>query len=170
MPNATQPATPAKKPPFTLYAEQFVPRPIDEVFPFYADAANLQQLTPDFLDFRILTPLPIEMRAGALIDYRISLHGFPMRWRTEITAWQPNNYFVDEQRKGPYSLWRHEHFFEPRDGGTAVIDKVGYNMFGGSLVNALLVRRDLTTIFTYRGEQLTRIFGAHAQTLRFDTR
>jgi hypothetical protein len=96
---------------FTLDAEQELGTPLEQLFPFFADAKNLQTLTPAFLSFEIKTPLPIAMREGALIDYRIKLRVLPMTWRTHIAVWEPPLRFVDEQLKGPYSLWRHEHRF-----------------------------------------------------------
>ncbi len=144
---------------FTLTTEQWLPRRRNDLFPFFAEAANLETITPPFLGFRILTPGPIEMRKGTLIDYRISLHGIPIRWRTEITAWEPPFRFVDTQLKGPYRQWIHEHTFEERDGGTLCRDRVDYRVPGGALVNKLFVERDVRTIFTYRRETLSRLFG-----------
>jgi ligand-binding SRPBCC domain-containing protein len=144
---------------FLLEAAQWVPRPLDEVFAFFADAGNLDILTPPWLRFQILTPRPIAMRAGALIDYRLRLHGLPLRWRSEITAWEPPHRFVDEQRRGPYRTWIHEHRFEPRDGGTLVRDRVRYSITGGALVERLLVRADLVRIFGYRQAKLRELFG-----------
>jgi ligand-binding SRPBCC domain-containing protein len=136
-----------------------LPRPRGEVFDFFADAGNLEALTPAFLGFWILTPSPIEMRPGALIDYRLRLHGIPVHWRTEITAWEPPLRFADEQRRGPYRLWVHEHTFEEVDGGTLVGDRVRYAVPGGALVNRLFVARDVRQIFTYRHRRLKEIFG-----------
>lgn len=134
------------------------PRP--EVFAFFADAANLEAITPPWLRFRILTPQPIEMRPGAPIEYRLRLHGLPIRWKTEITAWAPPDRFVDEQRSGPYRLWVHEHTFEDAPGGgTFVLDRVRYRVPFGRLANWLLVARDVRTIFTWRSEALLRSFG-----------
>jgi ligand-binding SRPBCC domain-containing protein len=139
-------------------SEIWLPRPLPEVFAFFADACNLQALTPDWLDFSILTPAPILMRPGALIDYRLRLHGFRIRWQTEITAWEPPHRFVDEQRRGPYRLWVHEHHFEARDGGAEVRDIVRYAAPGGRLVEWLFVRRDVERIFQFRREKLLALF------------
>jgi ligand-binding SRPBCC domain-containing protein len=143
---------------FEFRARTRVPRPRPEVFAFFADAGNLEELTPPFLGFQILTPQPVEMRPGALIDYRIRLRGFPMKWRTEITAWEPPSRFVDEQLKGPYRLWIHEHTFEEDGDGTVVIDFVRYAVPFGVLANRLLVARDVRKIFAYREERLREIF------------
>lgn len=143
---------------FTLLAEVVLPRPLREVFPFFANAENLERITPPFLHFQILTPRPIEMRRGTLIDYKISLHGIPIRWRTEITVWEPPFRFVDTQLRGPYREWIHEHTFEERDGETVCRDRVDYKVPGGSLVHRLFVERDVRTIFTYRRDVLLEIF------------
>ncbi|MEI7938236.1 MAG: SRPBCC family protein [Verrucomicrobiota bacterium] len=144
--------------PKALRSEIWLPRPLEEVFDFFADARNLQALTPDWLDFSVLTPAPILMRAGTLIDYRLRLRGFPIRWQSEITAWEPPHRFVDEQRRGPYKLWIHEHRFEARDGGTLVGDFVRYAAPGGWLVEWLFVRRDVERIFQFRREKLLALF------------
>ena len=136
-----------------------LPRPRSEVFGFFADAANLQALTPPWLHFRILSPPPIAMKQGALIDYRIRLRGLPVGWKTEITAWEPPRRFVDEQLRGPYRLWVHEHGFEEIEGGTLATDFVRYAVPGGALVNRLLVARDLRTVFGYRHRKLQELFG-----------
>ena len=136
-----------------------LPRPRSEVFGFFSDAANLQELTPPWLHFRVLTAQPIPMRKGALIDYRIRLHGLPVGWKTEITAWEPPRRFVDEQLRGPYRLWVHEHSFEEIEGGTLAGDVVRYAVLGGALVNRLLVARDLRTVFRYRHRRLQEMFG-----------
>ncbi|MHC5023711.1 MAG: SRPBCC family protein [Planctomycetota bacterium] len=127
-------------------------RPRDEVFAFFADAHNLERITPPRLRFEILTPDPIEMREGLLIDYRLRLRGIPMRWQSAITAWEPPYRFVDEQRRGPYRRWIHEHVFEDDGDGTIVRDEVRYGVPGGRLVHALLVAPDLRRIFAYRSE------------------
>ena len=144
---------------FEYRATPRVPRPRAEVFAFFADAGNLEELTPPFLGFQILTPQPVEMRPGALIDYRIRLRGFPMKWRTEITAWEPPSRFVDEQLKGPYRLWIHEHTFEEDGGATICGDYVRYAVPFGALANRLIVARDVRKIFEYREMRLREIFG-----------
>lgn len=139
---------------FELKRSALVPRPLIEVFPFFADAANLQALTPPWLRFELLTETPIEMGPGTLIDYRLRVRGVPLRWQSEITIWEPPFRFVDEQRRGPYRSWVHEHRFHRRVEGTQVIDEVRYDVHGGRLVDALLVRPDLERIFDYRREAL----------------
>jgi ligand-binding SRPBCC domain-containing protein len=142
-----------------LRSELWLPRPRAEVFPFFADALNLQYITPDWLHFSVLTPAPIEMRRGLQIDYALKMRGLPMRWRSEITAWEPPFRFVDEQRRGPYRLWIHEHRFEEKNGGTVVEDLVRYAVLGGALVNRLFVQRDLDRIFAHRREKVLQRFG-----------
>lgn len=146
-----------------LERSQLVPRPRQEVFAFFADARNLERLTPRFLRFEILTPSPIEMRPGVLIDYRLSLFGLPFRWRTEIEAFEPGVGFVDVQRRGPYRRWRHTHTFADAPGGTIIGDRVEYRLpFGpvGALARALVVRRQLDTIFDHRREVIEEMWGA----------
>lgn len=133
--------------------------PPERVFPFFADAFNLQELTPPWLRFEVLTPPPITMAVGTRIDYRLRVRGLPMRWTSEITEWQPGLAFVDEQVRGPYRLWRHRHSFVPDGGGTLAQDRVEYEVRGGRLVDRLLVRPDLDRIFRFRGEVLARRFG-----------
>lgn len=143
---------------FTLEAGLWLPRRREEVFPFFADAFNLETLTPPWLKFEVLTPRPIEMRVGLRIDYRLRLRGLPLRWQSEITAWEPPCRFVDEQRRGPYRAWIHEHTFAERDGGTLAQDVVRYGVIGGRLVNTLFVRRDVERIFRFRQEKLREVF------------
>jgi len=131
---------------------------IDEVFSFFSYAGNLDRLTPRFLRFQILTPGPMAMGAGTLIDYRLQIHGVPIRWQSEITAWDPPCRFVDEQRRGPYRLWIHEHCFRRIGGETEITDRVDYAVPGGRLVHRLFVRRDLARIFDYRRKRLTEYF------------
>lgn len=145
-----------------LRSELWTPASLDAVWPFFADAYNLQELTPPWLDFRILTPKPIPMHAGARIDYRIKVRGLPMRWRTHIAAWEPQSRFVDEQERGPYRMWRHTHTFEPRDGGTWLCDHVVFAPPGGLLapwINRLLVEPDVARIFRYRLDRMVARFG-----------
>jgi ligand-binding SRPBCC domain-containing protein len=148
---------------FVFTDELWLPRSREETFPFFADARNLQRITPPWLHFEVLTPGPIVLRPGALIDYRLKVHGFPLRWRTEITEWEPPQRFVDTQLRGPYRLWHHTHTFESRDGGTLCGDRVRYRVPGGRLVNTLFVRRDVERIFAYRRQVLGEVFGSTGQ-------
>ncbi len=143
---------------FAFNADLWLPRPRSEVFPFFSEARNLEELTPPWLKFEVLTPSPIAMRPGTLIDYRIKVHGLPIRWRTEIIAWSPPDQFIDTQLSGPYTLWHHTHTFLERDGGTLCRDEVRYRPRGGALMNWLFVRRDVERIFAYRQKRLTEIF------------
>jgi hypothetical protein len=145
-----------------LEREQLLQRPVDAVFAFYADATNLEALTPPFLHFRILTPMPIAMRAGTRIEYSLSLYGVPIRWRTLITRWEPGVAFVDEQEAGPYAYWRHEHAFESRGGATLMRDAVDYREpMGavGQIAHVLFVRRSLERIFDFRRDAVHRLLG-----------
>jgi ligand-binding SRPBCC domain-containing protein len=145
-----------------LTREQILPGPPDEVFAFFADAANLEAITPPWLRFRIVTPKPIHMAAGTLIEYRLQLHRIPIRWLTRIEVWEPGQRFVDVQLRGPYRLWHHTHSFEERDGGTLVRDRVRYALpLGplGELAHRAQVRRDLERIFNFRHERVARRLG-----------
>jgi ligand-binding SRPBCC domain-containing protein len=148
---------------FTLTTSLWLPLPRPAVFDFFADAANLERITPPLLKFRVLTPLPVEMRPGALIDYRIGLRGIPLNWSTEITAWAPPRLFVDTQLRGPYREWVHTHTFEEDDGGTTVRDQVRYRLRGpaalGPLLNKLFVQSDVTRIFEFRHAALEDALG-----------
>jgi ligand-binding SRPBCC domain-containing protein len=144
---------------FTFETALWLPQPREVVFAYFSDAANLQAITPPWLHFHILTPLPIAMRAGALIDYRLRVHGVPLRWRTRIAVWEPPFRFVDEQLRGPYRRWVHEHTFEAVDGGTLCRDRVEYDVPGGRLIERLFVRRDVEQIFAYRRQRLEERFG-----------
>ena len=145
---------------FQLRSNQWFPCDVDAIFPFFADPSNLQSITPDWLDFRIVSELPPVMTTGLRLQYRLSLHGLPVFWETEIECWKPPRMFVDVQRRGPYRLWRHEHRFEPKDGGTLMVDTVDYSMPFGPLAHALFVKRDLVRIFSYRQQVLRARFGA----------
>ncbi len=140
-------------------SDLWLPRSREEIFAFFSDPRNLDAITPPRLRFRILTPGSIEMKTGALIDYKLRIRGFPVRWRTRIAAWEPPVRFVDEQVRGPYRLWVHEHGFESRDGGTLVRDRIRYAVPFDILVHELLVRPDVAQIFAYRTEWLRRRFG-----------
>ncbi len=145
---------------FRLVARQFLPQPRDCIFNFFSDAFQLQTLTPAWLHFSVLTPAPVQMREGLLLDYRIKLHGLPLRWQSRISVWEPPVRFVDEQTRGPYRRWRHEHRFEPVAGGTLCHDTVEYAVLGGAVVHQLFVRPDLLKIFEFRHAQLNRLFVA----------
>jgi ligand-binding SRPBCC domain-containing protein len=140
----------------TLERRDWLPLPRDEVFPFFADPLNLEVITPPWLAFRILTPPPLTMEAGRRIDYRLRLHGVPVRWQSEITRWSPPHGFVDEQRVGPYRSWVHVHEFEERAGGTVVLDRVDYEVPGGRLVDRIAVEPDLRRIFDFRRDALRK--------------
>ena len=154
-------------PAHTLTTWQWLPRPREEVFRFFSDARNLQRITPDLLRFEVLTPGAIEMRVGALIDYRLTLRGIPLRWRTEITSWEPPVRFSDIQVRGPYAEWKHTHTFEEENGGTLVRDEVRYRLWGPAfataLINRLLVAPDTKRIFEFRHKALEEIFDAQGQ-------
>jgi ligand-binding SRPBCC domain-containing protein len=146
-----------------LQREQWIPRPLDDVFAFFSDAKNLGAITPPWLGFRILIPEPIVMRSGAKIVYMLRWHGFPVRWVTEITRWDPPTGFDDVQLKGPYSLWHHNHSFQPIDGGTLICDTVRYALpFGllGRLAHACVVKAELDAIFDYRARKVSELLGA----------
>jgi ligand-binding SRPBCC domain-containing protein len=144
-----------------LEREQLVARPLDEVFAFFSRASNLERITPPWLRFSVLTPEPIEMRAGTLIDYRLRVRGVPLGWRSRIEQWQENTKFVDRQLRGPYRLWHHTHEFEQAGAGTLVRDRVDYALPFGPLgeVAHRAVVRDLRRIFDYRNAAVTRLLG-----------
>jgi ligand-binding SRPBCC domain-containing protein len=146
-----------------LEREQRIAAPPDAVFPFFQDAYNLEAITPPFLGFRVATPRPVDMRAGATIEYRLRLHGVPVRWRTRIEMFDPPHTFVDVQLSGPYRLWHHTHVFEPDGrGGTLMRDRVRYALPLGPLGTAahlLFVRRDLRRIFEFRQQAVVRTLG-----------
>jgi ligand-binding SRPBCC domain-containing protein len=144
---------------FALHAEQWLPCARSKLFDLFSDAFKLETLTPPLLRFQVLTPPPIVIRTGTLIDYKLRLHGIPIRWQSEISEWEPPSRFVDWQTRGPYRLWRHEHRFVEQLGGTLAIDHVEYRAPGGSLVNRLFVVPDLRKIFGFRMQKLRELFG-----------
>ncbi len=136
-----------------------------EVWPFFANAHNLPRLVPPFVRFQILTPPPIAMRVGTRIDYRLSVRGLPMRWRTRIARWDPPHAFADEQERGPYKRWYHVHTFEPLDGGTVLSDHVEFEVGGGPLSPLLtrwFVLPDVLRIFRYRMQRIAELYGGDA--------
>jgi ligand-binding SRPBCC domain-containing protein len=145
---------------YVIEKSTWIARPISTVFPFFSDAENLARITPPELGFRIRSALPIHMSEGTLIDYTIVLFGLPVRWRTEITRWNPPHSFEDRQLSGPYAKWVHTHTFVEARGGTTMHDRVVYALpFGlvGRLAHPL-VRRQLKHIFDYRESVLVREF------------
>lgn len=142
-----------------LHSETLVEAPLEATFGFFADASNLERLTPPWVRFAMRTPLPIVMREGLEIDYVIRLHGVPIAWTSRIDVWEPGKRFVDRQIVGPYWWWRHEHRFEAAAGGTRVVDHVEY-LPRAPWLTAALVRRDVEQIFKYRQDALHQIFNA----------
>ena len=147
-----------------LEREQHLPHPPEDVFPFFADALNLERITPPWLGFRVIGPDAIEMGPGTLIEYRLRLHRVPVRWLTRIEVWEPPLRFLDAQVRGPYRVWRHEHTFtaERRGGaeGTLMRDRVDYGLpLGplGAVAHRLFVRRDLERIFDHRASAVARL-------------
>ena len=149
---------------YIMQREQWVARPRERVFPFFAQPENLALITPPSLGFRLLTPCPVNMEKCRAIDYTIRVMGLPTRWRTLITRYDPPCCFVDEQLSGPYSFWHHTHRFEPRDGGTLLFDEVHYALpillFGPArdLLHMLYVRPTLKRIFDYRQQAFQDLF------------
>ena len=144
----------------TLVRDQELPGTPEEVFGLFADARNLEAITPPLLRFEVVTPGDIEMRVGTLITYRLRLHGIPISWLTSIQAWDPPHRFVDQQVRGPYAFWHHTHELFPSGAdGTHMRDTVRYAIgFGalGELAHRVLVRRDLERIFDFRAAEVDR--------------
>lgn len=143
---------------FHLHARQLVAHPLEDVFPFFSEARNLGVITPPWLKFQILSD-DFDMRAGLLLDYRISMRGIPMNWRTEITEWTPPYRFADQQVRGPYTKWLHTHLFRADGQWTWVEDHVEYASIGGALANELFLKPQLRKIFGYRQETIGEKFG-----------
>lgn len=145
---------------YTLARTQWIPRPVEAAFDFFSRASNLQSITPPWLNFHI-TEAPAELRAGALLRYKLRVHGIPIRWTTEITNWNPPYGFVDEQLSGPYALWHHEHTFVAEKGGTRIEDTVTYALPFGPFgrMGHWIVRNDLKQIFDYRSQKIRELLG-----------
>jgi hypothetical protein len=134
---------------------------LSEVFEFFSNAENLNKITPPDMQFKILTPLPIIIKKGTLIDYKIKVSGIPFNWQTEITEWEPNKRFTDKQLKGPYRVWIHEHTFEEKDGKTIMNDHVQFlspGWFLEPIINKLFIEKKVKGIFTYREKILNNLF------------
>jgi ligand-binding SRPBCC domain-containing protein len=159
--NSRQQLFPAYEP-FIFRAEQFVPRPIAEVFDFFSKAENLEKLTPAWLHFHVQSVEPAPIRQGTLIKYSLRWRIFPIRWTTEIVDWEPPHRFVDVQLKGPYKLWHHEQRFITEGNGTRILDEVQYLLpFAvlGLIAHSLKVKKDVATIFEYRKAAVEQLFG-----------
>ena len=148
----------------TLTRQQELDGTPQDVFPFFADATNLEAITPPLLAFQVTTPRPIAMHAGTLIEYRLKIRRVPIRWRTLIEQWQPSEAFVDTQIKGPYQLWHPTHTIEPLPGGRTLMSDVvrysiGYGLVG-DLAHSLFVGRDVASIFDYRAEVIAPLLAA----------
>jgi len=145
---------------YCLEREQWLPRPIEEVFSFFSRPENLQTITPLWLYFRVIESPP-ELVAGSLIRYRLRVHWIPVHWTSEITVWDPPHRFIDRQLSGPYALWHHEHSFSMRQGGTVIRDFVTYALPLGGLggfAHTLFVKRDVQSIFDFRAQTMQQKF------------
>ena len=150
---------------YRLERSLFLPRPREEVFAFFSDAGNLERITPPFLQFRILTPRPITMKPGAIIDYKLRLYGIPFQWRTLIETFDPASSFSDVQLTGPYRRWHHLHEFIDVPGGTEMRDRIDYELrfrLFAPIIHPLFVRRSVQQIFDYRNKIIAEIFSARA--------
>ena len=145
----------------TFRGQQWIDRPLAEVFAFFSDAGNLEEITPPWLRFRVRSVSTPQIEPGTLIRYRLSLRGIPFGWTTQIRSWHPPHRFTDVQLSGPFALWHHTHRFEEKDGGTLISDTVRYRVpFGllGRAIHALQVRRDVAQIFLFRQQRIGKIF------------
>lgn len=144
-----------------LETETWFPLCVRDVFPFFTDVENLERITPPELGFRVLTPTPVEIEQGSLFDYQLRLWSVPFAWRSRISVWDPPHRFADEQLRGPYHTWFHEHVFARADGGTTMTDRVTYRLPGHPVAAPLLplVRRQLERIFRFRADTIARLVG-----------
>ena len=146
---------------YLLEREQWLPKPVEEVFQFFSRPENLQTITPPWLDFRMVETSH-DLAAGSLIRYRLRWHGVPIRWTTEISEWDPPRGFVDRALSSPYALWNHEHRFAAHDGGTSMQDRVTYALpfaWIGHVAHRMLVKRDVEKIFDFRAVTMRSLFG-----------
>ncbi len=146
---------------YTIEQATWLNRPIREIFDFFSSVHNLERITPPWLNFQTLPPVPQTIFAGTIINYRLKLHGIPLFWRTEIACWEPPHRFIDRQIEGPYRQWIHTHTFVEKAGGTQMHDRVEYIVPGGllaPLIHHLFVQKDVATIFAYRQEKMREIF------------
>jgi uncharacterized protein len=142
--------------------EQWLPHPAEAIWPFFSDAHNLEEITPPFLNFRVLGVSTAEIGTGTLIDYRLALNGVPIAWQTRIDAWDPPRRFVDLQAKGPYALWHHTHEFIALGPGTLMRDTVRYRLpagWLGALAGGWKVASDVERIFDFRSQKIDERFG-----------
>lgn len=147
---------------YTLAFAQQVPRPLPRVFEFFSRAENLEVLTPPWLNFKILDVKPQPVQQGTLINYSLRVHGIPLRWTSEIVEWEPPHSFIDLQLRGPYKLWRHEHRFKAREGGTLISDTISLTLplgFLGQLAYRIKVRSDVQEIFAFRESKIRSLLG-----------
>ena len=154
---------------WTIEREQHLPLSPAEAFELFADARNLEVITPPWLRFRVITPGPIPLGAGTLIEYRLRLHAVPIRWITRIEVWEPGYRFVDVQLRGPYRHWEHTHEFEPWGGGALMRDRVRYELPlgpAGRLARRAFVARDLERIFDYRRDAIGRLVSRRTRSPR----
>jgi ligand-binding SRPBCC domain-containing protein len=145
----------------TLRVEQWIPHPVEDVFAFFADANNLEAITPPWLNFRIVSIDSGPITSGSEIRYRLRWHGVPIHWTTEIRHWDPPYRFIDVQRSGPYRLWHHTHRFEAHGGYTKMTDVVRYKLpfsFLGRIAHVIKVRKDVQRIFDYRRQRIEQLF------------
>jgi ligand-binding SRPBCC domain-containing protein len=143
---------------YQLQTSLWLPQPRQRILAFFSDPKNLERITPPWLRFEILTPTELAVDRGTRIAYRLRIRGLPIRWQSEIINWEPPTRFVDQQTRGPYRLWVHEHTFSEHEGGTIAGDNVVYAVAGGKLVQKLFVAPDLDRIFHYRRVALEHIF------------
>lgn len=147
--------------PHVLIRNTVIKENIEQLFDFFSKAENLNSITPPILGFKIITPLPVEMKKGTIIDYKIKLNGIPFSWRTEITKWDPPFLFEDTQIRGPYKMWIHEHRFEEKEGLTNMTDTVRYLSPGGIfefIPHNLMVKKKVEFIFDYREKMFNELF------------
>lgn len=148
---------------YQIKFKQIIPTDLQTCWSFFSSPQNLKTITPDYMGFEVLVDLPEKMYSGLMIEYRVKpLLGIPLKWITEITHVDDLKFFVDEQRKGPYKIWHHEHHFKEVPGGVEMIDIISYELpFGiiGNAVNPILVKQKLKEIFDYRFKKVEEIFG-----------